>query len=149
MDDIGPRMTGKRITCDVRFMVVALEGHHFAVSVLLRNLLANALLYSPVGGRIAVQSEALADTVVLSVDDSGPGIAPHDRERAFERFNRLGQTKTEGVGLGLAIVLSVVELHRARIELLDSPLGGLRVQVTFRAAMRVQSARPEPAPALG
>jgi len=149
MDDIGPRMTGKRITCEVRFMVIALEGHHFAVSVLLRNLLANALLYCPVGGRIAVQAEALADTVVLSVDDSGPGIAPHDRERAFERFNRLGQTKTEGVGLGLAIVLSVVELHRARIELLDSPLGGLRVQVTFRAAMRVQSARPEPAPALG
>jgi signal transduction histidine kinase len=74
--------------------------------------------------------------VQLCVDDSGPGIPARERERAFERFNRLGQTKVEGVGLGLSIVLSVVELHRARIALLDSPLGGLRAQVLFARALQ-------------
>jgi signal transduction histidine kinase len=68
---------------------------------------------------------------VLTVDDSGPGIAPADRDRAFERFNRLGQNRNDGVGLGLSIVLRIVELHRAHIELLEAPLGGLRVRILF------------------
>lgn len=143
MTDIGPRCARKQIGCGARFAAETIECHEFALYVLLRNLLANAVLYSPVGGKIEVRSEVRDDGVALIVDDSGPGIPAQDRERAFERFNRLGQTKTEGVGLGLSIVLSVVELHHARVQLLDSPLGGLRVQVLFKAtasnALYVQS----------
>ena len=85
-----------------------------------------------------------AGQVLLRVDDSGPGIPVLERERAFERFNRLGQTKIEGVGLGLSIVLSVVKLHDARIQLLDSPLGGLRVQVVLVAVPARQLQQPVP-----
>jgi signal transduction histidine kinase len=71
------------------------------------------------------------DEFVLTIDDEGPGIAPELRERAFERFNRLGRDGNEGVGLGLSIVAQAAALHHAKILLLDSPLGGLRVQVVF------------------
>jgi signal transduction histidine kinase len=72
--------------------------------------------------------------VEICVDDSGPGIPPADRERALQRFNRLGRNQVDGSGLGLAIVLSVTELHRAPLVLTDSPLGGLRVSIRFVAA---------------
>jgi signal transduction histidine kinase len=133
--DLTHRLSDKGISLGTSFVVTHLPGHGFAFSVLLRNLLANAVLYSPAGARVDVQTAALGNDTVLSVDDAGPGIRAADRERAFERFNRLGQTQaqTEGVGLGLSIVLSVVELHGAQIRLLDSHLGGLRVEVLFRA----------------
>lgn len=141
VQDLGPRLADKDILLDARFPARSLQGHAFAFSVLLRNLLANAVLYSPAGGRVEVCAEMQGDDTVLTVDDAGPGIRLADRERAFERFNRLGQTCTEGVGLGLSIVLSVVELHGARIRLADSPHGGLRVEVTFRAAAQVTKAQ--------
>jgi signal transduction histidine kinase len=85
---------------------------------------------------------------VLCVDDTGKGIPAADREHAFERFNRLGRTQVDGVGLGLSIVLLVVEMHGAKIQLLDSPLGGLRVQVTFthrgEAGGPAHASQPEP-----
>ncbi len=149
MDDLRPRAEKKQIRCSAIFQAEAVEGHGFALFVMLRNLLANAVLYSPVGGQVAVRSEWRGDAVLLLVDDAGPGIPAPDRERAFERFNRLGQTKTEGVGLGLAIVLSVVELHGARITLAESPLGGLRVQIEFQPASHAPLGAPEPAASRG
>jgi signal transduction histidine kinase len=134
MIDLGPKARGRQISFGARFQVEQLECHAFAMHVLLRNLIANAILYSPEGGRVELHAVAAGDAVALMVDDSGSGIHLADREQAFERFNRLGRTRADGVGLGLAIVLSVVELHHAKIELLDSPLGGLRVRVLFGAA---------------
>ena len=64
---------------------------------------------------------------MLRVQDSGPGVDEAQREKLFERFYRLGDG--QGAGLGLSIVLRVVELHRASISLGDSPLGGLEVAV--------------------
>ncbi len=129
MEDLGPKGIEKQLSFSARFLVEEIPGHAFAMFVLLRNLLANAILYAPPGGKVAIGTSRLGEFVAITVDDSGPGIAAADRERAFERFNRLGQTKTEGVGLGLSIVLSVIERHEARIRLLDSPLGGLRVEI--------------------
>jgi signal transduction histidine kinase len=133
MRELGPRGAKKKIAFAHQFGVEYMLGHAFAVSLLLRNLVVNAIHYTPQRGRVEVSATRNGDSIELCVDDSGAGIPAPDRERAFERFNRLGQTKIEGVGLGLSIVLSVVELHRAAIRLLDSPLGGLRVQVTFPA----------------
>jgi two-component system OmpR family sensor kinase/two-component system sensor histidine kinase QseC len=126
-----------------------MEGLPFGLFLVMRNLLANAVLYCPPGGRVQLTTSLEGGCPVITVDDSGPGIPPENRERAFERFNRLGQYETEGVGLGLSIVLMVVELHGARISLLDSPLGGLRCQVVFGSP--VPAAEPyviaEPLPA--
>jgi signal transduction histidine kinase len=131
MVELGPAAATKQISVGALFESGTLQGHRFGLSVLLRNLLANAIAYSPAGGRVEVHCAPQGGLIALTVDDSGPGIRAADRERAFERFTRLGQTRTQGVGLGLSIVLSAVQLHHARIELLDSPLGGLRVQVLF------------------
>jgi signal transduction histidine kinase len=131
MADVGPKGSRKSIVFSARFAAPEVRCHGFAFYLLMRNLLANAILYTPASGRVEVSTFRDGEAVVLVVDDSGPGIAPDDREHAFERFNRLHQTQLEGVGLGLSIVLSVVELHHGRIQLLGSPYGGLRVQVTF------------------
>lgn len=129
--DLLPRMRRSDVAVQARLAGHALECHAFALSVLMRNLLANAILYTPSGGRVEIATVRLPDHLQLCIDDSGRGIPEAQRERAFERFNRLGRAQADGVGLGLSIVLLVVEMHRAKIQLADSPLGGLRVQVTF------------------
>ena len=127
--DLSLQIERKQVSVSTAFDEETVWCHAFALKVLVRNLVTNAVLYAPAGGRVELRSATEDATVVLSVDDSGPGIAAKDRERAFERFNRLGRNQANGVGLGLSIVLSVVDMHRARIQLDDSPLGGLRVRV--------------------
>jgi two-component system, OmpR family, sensor histidine kinase KdpD len=86
----------------------------------LSNLIGNALRYTPRGGAIRIALSASDDVVRLSVQDSGPGIAPSQRERIFERF---AQGEEPGAaGLGLAIVRDVVQAHGGRI-FLESELG--------------------------
>ncbi|MNT95016.1 Swarming motility regulation sensor protein RssA [compost metagenome] len=69
---------------------------------------------------------------MLSVEDSGAGIAAAERERVLDRFYRVPGTAAHGSGLGLAIVNAVARQHGARLALDDSPLlGGLRVRVFF------------------
>jgi signal transduction histidine kinase len=114
------------------------QGIDFILYLMLRNLVSNAILYTPKGGRVEVFTQEKEEQLVLTVDDSGKGIPAAAREKAFERFNRLDQHGADGVGLGLSIVAQVVALLRAKIQLLDSPLGGLRVQVTLnRAALGI------------
>lgn len=129
--DLVPVMRRRQVSVSAQLGDLTLRCHAFALSVLLRNLLANAILYSPVGGRVELRGVPEGDDLVLTIDDSGPGIPPTERDHAFERFNRLGRSQADGVGIGLSIVLMVVELHGARIQLDQSPLGGLRVQVRF------------------
>jgi len=143
MADFGPNAARKDITVGANFDAEVVHGHAFALYLLIRNLIANAILYTPDGGHVEISSLSDGKTVTVMIDDSGPGIAAPDRERAFERFNRLGQSRAEGVGLGLSIALSAVELHHAQIRLLQSPLGGLRVQVVF-ALDHAQPQRAEP-----
>ncbi|MDP9045455.1 MAG: ATP-binding protein [Pseudomonadota bacterium] len=131
MIDLGAMADRKEGAISTRFEAPKVDGLHFGVHLILRNLLANAIAYSPVGGRIHVASEVRGADTVLSVDDAGPGIAPQDRERAFQRFDRIGKTGPEGVGLGLPIVALAAGAQGASVRLLDSPLGGLRVEVCF------------------
>ena len=108
------------------------SGHGQFLSQLVANLLDNALAYTP-EGRIRV-SLAREDSgaVRLVVEDSGPGISPEERERVLQRFVRLDTSRTGGgSGLGLSLVAGVATLHRAVLALDESPLGGLRVTVTF------------------
>jgi signal transduction histidine kinase len=131
MTDLASRASAKRIEVLAQFEVPDFHCVGFGLHLILRNLLANAILYCPPGRRVCVATTLQGSDTVLTVDDSGPGIAQSDREYAFERFNRLGQNKADGVGLGLSIVLLIVELHGAKIQLLDSPIGGLRVRLSF------------------
>ncbi|MBU6440019.1 MAG: two-component sensor histidine kinase [Betaproteobacteria bacterium] len=99
--------------------------------MLARNLVDNAVRYSPRGARVDVRVREQDGKVLLEVDDSGPGIPEADRPRVFDRFYRRADAPPGGSGLGLAIVRSVAERSHASVELLDSPLGGLRVRVSF------------------
>ena len=112
-----------------------IQGYADALQVLLRNLLDNAIKYTPVGGRVELDIERRGEQLVLSVADSGPGIPEEDRQRVLDRFYRVPGTETTGSGLGLAIVKSIAEFHGATVTLAQSEeLGGLRVEVRFPAA---------------
>ncbi len=96
--------------------------------ILLRNLLDNAVRYTPAGGKVSVG--VTADT--LTVSDSGPGIPADQRSQVLWRLHRLASQDIEGSGLGLSIVARIAELHGAHLELADG-IGqpGLAVSVTF------------------
>ena len=105
-----------------------------ALRILVRNLLDNAIRYTPTGGGVEVRCGSSADGAVLEVLDDGPGIAPAERERVFDRFYRRAALQESGTGLGLAIVKAIAERHGARIRLSEAPSGGLHVRVRFPQA---------------
>lgn len=129
--EFQPKAELKRIQLKVAFDVDEMRGYQFAIWMLLRNLVGNAIQYCPCEGRVVVRIKRRDFRVVLTVDDSGPGIPAKARERAFDKFNRLGRSGGDGVGLGLSIVANIAELHQAVVTLQDSPLGGLRVDIQF------------------
>jgi two-component system OmpR family sensor kinase/two-component system sensor histidine kinase QseC len=118
------------------------DGDATALRILVRNLADNAVRYTPAGGRVELTLGSENGHPVLRVDDSGPGIPASDRTRVFDRFYRrssqedAGREET-GSGLGLAIVRSIADRHHATVQLMDSALGGLRVEARF-----VRSVRP-------
>lgn len=95
------------------------------------NLLANALRFAPDESTITIKASAKDGWIWSTVADEGPGIAEEDRERAFDRYVRLGEGKAgrphlsggEGSGLGLAIVREVVQAHRGEVEIVDTEQG--------------------------
>ncbi len=107
-----------------------ISGDAASLGDLVANLVHNAICYTPENGQIAVLIQ-ITEFIELIVDDSGPGIPEESREKVFERFYRVLGTNVEGSGLGLSIVREIVEAHRGKIELQDSPLGGLRVLVSL------------------
>lgn len=110
------------------------QGDSHQLAILLNNLVDNALRHSPAGGRIDVAARVEDGHPTLVVTDNGPGIAPSERRRVFDRFYRAAPNGTGGSGLGLAIVKAVAEQHGAAVVLDDAPGGGLRVTVRFPAA---------------
>lgn len=110
------------------------RGRSFLLRELLANLLHNALSYAGSGARVTVRTRLVAGEAWLEVEDNGPGIAPADRERVFERFDRGADPRGTGSGLGLAIVRDIALAHDAKVELLDPPGGaGLLVRVRLPA----------------
>ncbi|WP_298234344.1 ATP-binding protein, partial [uncultured Azohydromonas sp.] len=110
------------------------HGHAEALRILMRNLLDNALKYTPEGGTVDLSVRREGASMRLVVEDSGPGIPEAERERVLDRFHRVPGTEAPGSGLGLAIVKAIAELHGAALRLERSPrLGGLRVEVRFDA----------------
>jgi two-component system OmpR family sensor kinase/two-component system sensor histidine kinase QseC len=122
---------------------VQVRGERAALSALARNLVDNAVRYSPPASTVEVRVRDEGGEAVLEVDDAGPGIPAAERERVFDRFYRRAATPGEGSGLGLAIVRGVAEQHRATVQLADAPVGGLRVTVRFPGATSGPR-RPDP-----
>ena len=93
---------------------------------LLSNLIDNALRYTPAGGSVTVRVKGSAAQAVLEVEDTGPGIAPAERARVFERFYRILGSGAPGSGLGLAIVREIAQQHGAEVDIFNVPHRPLR-----------------------
>jgi two-component system OmpR family sensor kinase/two-component system sensor histidine kinase QseC len=127
------RARGSELTLDAA-PAALVAGDPAALGARARNLVDNALRYSPRGSRVDVRVWREDASVLLRVDDAGPGIPPAERARVFDRFYRRSTGGEEGTGLGLAIVRSVAARHDAELALDEAPTGGLRVTVRFKAA---------------
>lgn len=113
---------------------VWVDGDSDSLLILLRNLLENAIKYTPRNGRVLLGLQVDAGLARLSVEDSGPGIPPGQRERMFGRFVRGEHLQAAGSGLGLSIARAIATRHGAQLTLAQSgKLGGLSAQVVFPA----------------
>lgn len=121
--------------------VAVVAGDPAQLRQVVDNLLTNARLHTPQGTTVTATVRADDGSVHLEVRDDGPGIAPEDRERAFDRFwqaTRADESATEGTGLGLAIVRSIAEAHGGGARLADAPRGTVVVVDLPRAPAAVQ-----------
>jgi two-component system sensor histidine kinase TctE len=100
---------------------VEILGNGMMLRELLSNLIDNALRYTPPGGSVTVRVRSDAGQALLEVEDTGPGIAPGERPRVFERFYRILGSSSSGSGLGLAIVREIAHQHGAEIEIFNNP----------------------------
>ena len=128
VEDVNPIALRKKQLLTVRLSETQVAGDELALAPLVRNLLENAVRYTPEGGSITVTTSVDGEFVRLDVEDSGPGVPEQSRDRVFDRFHRIVGSGVEGSGLGLAIVKEIVDGHGGRIALGTSEtLGGLQV----------------------
>jgi two-component system OmpR family sensor kinase len=134
--------------------VPVVNGDEARLRQVIGNLVTNALTHTPVDAKVTVRlSEDPTDAgvVVLAVRDEGPGLAPADAERVFERFYRADSSRTRaagGTGLGLSIVASLVGAHGGTVELITAPGEGSTfvVRLPRSGPPPAPPAEPEPAP---
>jgi two-component system sensor histidine kinase TctE len=107
------------------------QGDAFLLREAMANLVHNAIEYSQRGGRVTVRTGSDASHSFVEVEDDGPGIAPHERERVLERFYRVPGTPGTGSGLGLAIVREIAAGHAGTVSLDDNGNRGCRVALKF------------------
>ncbi len=127
----------------VKQMEVELTGKEPAVvlgdagllGILFRNVIDNAIRYSPVGTKVGIDLDVAGTEAQIRVRDAGPGISAEERANVGRRFYRAPGTKAAGSGLGLSIVQRIADLHRGSIRLETSPAGaGLQVVVVLPRA---------------
>lgn len=107
-------------------------GNDIALGILIRNVVDNAIRYTPPHGEVVINLIETDTHLIFRVTDTGTGIPSELRERVFERFFRILGTKAQGSGLGLAIVRRIASLHHAEISLSTPKSGvGLQFDVAF------------------
>lgn len=140
--DVAPLAASKNVEIRIDAALRAgVEGDAEALRMMTRNLLDNAVRYTPNDGSVAVAISGSNGKACLTVEDSGPGISEDNRTRVFDRFYRVPGTSAGGSGLGLAIVKAIVDRHQGSVELGRSALGGLSVAVEF--PLQEVARRPE------
>jgi two-component system sensor histidine kinase QseC len=131
--DLAPGAVNKGVELSLEAEPAELKGgNRELLYVLLRNLIDNAIRYTPENGEVGVSVKRRLNEIVIDVGDSGCGVSPDNLQRLGQRFRRLSPTLAEGVGLGLSIVARVANLHGASVAYApDAVRGGLHVSVRF------------------
>jgi two-component system sensor histidine kinase QseC len=119
--------------------VVPIMANTLLINILLRNIIDNAIKYTPPRGKIKVSLIGTDEQLIFCVEDSGPGIAPDQYENSLKRFHRCVETahSAQGTGLGFSIVQRIAANHHAELALSESEFGGLKVKVAFQLPPRV------------
>jgi two-component system sensor histidine kinase TctE len=125
--DFVPKAMDKRIDLGYEGPEASTRGHRvlgqpLLVRELIRNLVDNALQYTPAGGTVTVRvlDDPFGQVTVLQVEDNGPGIAATERDQVFQPFYRALGTDVDGSGLGLAIVREIAAHHGAQVDIEDT-----------------------------
>ncbi len=116
-----------------------ITGNEYALKQMVRNLLENAVKYSPMFSTVEVSIETSVDSIFLQIHDHGDGIPDSEKERVFEYFYRSQNTIKSGTGIGLAIASEVAEHHDAILTLKDNQPKGLIVEVRFQQEKHYES----------
>ncbi|GDX85453.1 hypothetical protein LBMAG43_14950 [Methylococcaceae bacterium] len=113
--------------------VMPIMANTLLIDILLRNIIDNAIKYTPSRGNIRVSLMETDSQLIFCVEDSGPGIAPEEYENSLKRFHRCVETAhtAQGTGLGFSIVQRIAGIHHAELALGESELGGLKVKISF------------------
>ena len=136
-DELTVLAQQKNITLETATETVVVAGMEDALKLLITNLTDNAIRYTQPDGRIRLSVKREQGDAVIEVSDNGPGIAPEERERVFDRFYRALGTKAQGHGLGLAIVKRIVEIHHGSI-IIDDGLDGKGTTMRIRLPLLTQ-----------
>jgi signal transduction histidine kinase len=144
---LTPQAKAAQVTLQVEIQPLPeLTGDEDRLAQVFTNLLDNAIKYTGVGGAVRLSAARLEDQVEVSVADNGPGLAPEDQARIFERFYQADKSRADksrrggagrGVGLGLAIAREIVAAHGGTIQVVSAPGKGSNFVV------RLPIARPE------
>jgi two-component system sensor histidine kinase QseC len=132
--DLYPHIEQKQQTIELIGEQQFVLSKPFLMQTLISNLVTNAIKYSPYQGQIRVDVKKVGTMVLLTIEDSGPGIPVSMRENVLKRFYRTDDAVNKGIlgsGLGLTIVAQILATHGATLTFSDSDLGGLLVQVKF------------------
>jgi two-component system phosphate regulon sensor histidine kinase PhoR len=134
-DDLGPSARDQEIEVHVSGgPEVTVLGDRRRIGQIVRNLLDNAIKFSPAGGRVELEAFHEASQPGFSITDQGPGIPRAERDKIFQRFYQVDRSRSKtrpGSGLGLSIVKHLVHLHGGSIEVADGPSRGARFVVRF------------------
>ena len=123
---------GVTIAVDAAVDLPQMEVDPFRIRQVVGNLVANALRFTPAGGRVSVEAGPEHEGAWVSIRDTGPGINPESLDHVFDRFYR--SPGSPGSGLGLPIARNLVEAHGGRISIVSPPGGGTTVRFTLPAA---------------
>jgi two-component system sensor histidine kinase QseC len=132
--DLYPHIEQKQQTIELIGEQQFVLSKPFLMQTLISNLITNSIKYSPDQGLIRVDVNKVGTNVLLTIEDSGPGIPVSMRENVLKRFYRTDDAVNKGIlgsGLGLTIVAQILATHGATLTFSDSDLGGLLVQVKF------------------
>lgn len=131
--DVSSNARGLTLNTERPEAPLIVSGDHDLLAAALRNLVDNALRYTPENGTICIAARTEHGQPLLEVRDSGAGVPPAELPRLVERFYRGRDVTAEGSGLGLAIVRRIGELHGARLEVENRPQGGFSARLRWQA----------------